>query len=80
MATGHGFTSPKNQTIQTIVARNASSGLVDTQKGHSYVSHRADHDGDDRFELFLGPDDEPKVEWKEETRKPQFIPLPIPSN
>ncbi|KAH7401916.1 DNA-directed RNA polymerase [Phaeosphaeria sp. MPI-PUGE-AT-0046c] len=70
MATLYGLVPPKSQTVEMVVARNASCGLRDNQKGHSYVSHRADHEHEDRFELFLGPDDEPKVEWKEETRVP----------
>lgn len=74
MATHNHFAPLKSQTIETVVARNASCGLRDNKKDNRYVSHRADYDADDRFELFLGPDDEPKVEWKEETRKLYTMP------
>ncbi len=38
-------------------------------KGNHYISHRADDDSHDRFELFLLDEGQKKVEWREETRK-----------
>ena len=66
--------SPK---VGALVEHNPACGLRDNQKDHRYVSHKADHDYENRFELFLLDDGQQKVEYKEETRKlPSHIHLP----
>ncbi|KAF2034698.1 RBP11-like subunits of RNA polymerase [Setomelanomma holmii] len=55
--------------IGTLVAHEPNCGLRDNQKDNRHVSHKADYDAENRFELFLLDDGQSKVEWKEETRK-----------
>ncbi|KAF2242707.1 RBP11-like subunits of RNA polymerase [Trematosphaeria pertusa] len=42
----------------------------DVNQGHRFVGHKADFDGENRFELFLLDEGEKKVEVKDETRVP----------
>jgi hypothetical protein len=64
--------SPK---IGQLIAHNPNCGLRDNQKDCRHVSHRADHDDENRFELFLLDDGQSKIEYKEETRKYPTHPL-----
>ncbi|KAH8731358.1 DNA-directed RNA polymerase [Phaeosphaeriaceae sp. PMI808] len=66
-----GTTAPSwSAKIGQLIEHNPNAGLRDSQKNHRHVSHKADHDADDRFELFLLDDGQNKVDYKEETRVP----------
>lgn len=70
MADCDGATKPCwNPKVGKLVAQLPNCGLRDNQKDNRHVSHKADHDWEDRFELFLLDDGQSKVEYKEETRK-----------
>jgi len=57
--------SPK---IGALIEHDPNCGLRDASKDNRFVSHKADHDADYRFELFLLDDGQQKIEYKEETR------------
>jgi hypothetical protein len=70
MATYNGTSAPCwSPKIGQLIAHIPNCGLRDNQKDARYVSHKADHDDENRFELFLLDDGQSKVEYKEETRK-----------
>jgi DNA-directed RNA polymerase II subunit RPB11 len=58
--------SPK---IGALIEHDPNCGLRDATKDNRFVSHKADHDAECRFELFLLDDGQQKIEYKEETRK-----------
>jgi hypothetical protein len=70
--------SPK---IGQLIEQAPNCGLRDNTKYHRFVSHKADYDAENRFELFLLDDGQSKVEYKEETRKsppaPAYDPLHV---
>ncbi|QRC93577.1 hypothetical protein JI435_037890 [Parastagonospora nodorum SN15] len=59
--------SPK---IGALIEHDPNCGLRDATKDNRFVSHKADHDAECRFELFLLDDGQQKIEYKEETRVP----------
>ncbi|KAH7077176.1 DNA-directed RNA polymerase [Paraphoma chrysanthemicola] len=56
--------------IGTLVEHQPNCGLRDNNRDNRHVSHKADYDNQNRFELFILDDGERKVEHKEETRVP----------
>ena len=62
-----GQNKPFGYAIEIAVAWHC--GLRDSSKNNRHVSHKADHDDECRFELFLLDEGQQKVEEKAETRK-----------
>ncbi|KAI4678221.1 uncharacterized protein J4E88_006742 [Alternaria novae-zelandiae] len=59
--------SPK---IGQLIEQNPNCALRDSSKDNRHVTHKADHDYENRFELFLLDEGQQKVEEKAETRVP----------
>jgi len=62
-------TSSFSPKIGQLIEQNPNCGLRDSSKNNRHVSHKADHDDECRFELFLLDEGQQKVEEKAETRK-----------
>lgn len=54
--------------IGQLIEENPNCALRDSSKDNRHVTHKADHDYENRFELFLLDEGQQKVEEKAETR------------